>query len=294
MRPVIRLRWIGASIALLSTAACSAPEREPEPVGEPADLFYVPLDPHTNFAQDSARKTTKPHIHDRMPYRLFETTLRPFDMSARLPTAFLDSITHRYQPWANRIYDVATIAFDHDTLEPLPQLEGRGYRDVAVNEVVIKMGGYNSSKAYISPEDAADIFRTTVTYGDDHVTVTSSGYVKHYFEDSQRSHLDERPLIVDCWGGSAQHCRTSLVFPPSFLRNQDGDHDEWRDGEGVGIEISFHPSLLPQWPEIRRKSACFALSSIVDAEKVKVFPRGTTPCADVENAFAKLAGKVVL
>lgn len=293
MRAVIRLRWTGASIALLSTAACSAPERDPEPVGEPADLFYVPSDTRANHARDSGQKITRPNVHDRVPYRQFETTLRPFDMSARLPTAYLDNITRRHQPWAKRIYDVATIAFDYATLEPLAQLEGLGYRDVAGNDVVIKIGGYSSSKAYISPEDAADIFRTSVIHGDDHVTVSSFGYVKHYFEDSRRSHLDGRPLIADCWGGGAQFCHTNLVFPPSFLQNQNGNHSEWRDGEGVGIEISFHPSLLPEWPEIRRKSACFALSSIIDIDKQKVFPRDDASCADVEKAFAKFSGKAV-
>ncbi|WP_390586493.1 hypothetical protein [Erythrobacter sp. MTPC3] len=273
----------------MTLAACGGQPASPEPPSDPTDFFY---------REAWQENITIPPIrwHEQAPGRYFETTLRPTEMNASLPTSYLSRITRNYQPWAKEIYDVAYLGFDLDRLTALPpdRSFGWGTREEAKpDEVLIQLGGYEPS-SYFTPERITNIWDGEITETDDHVIITSERFpggrstMQYFFNQPSKGDLDGNPVIVDC--ASDWKCTADLVVPQEFAGHSPlylGKNKPYRGTTGARLRVTFHPDRIDDWEEVRRKAACFAALSIEDLELASIAPVDNTECNDVRSAIER-------
>ena len=215
-------------------------------------------------------------------------------MQARLPTVYLSRITRNYQPWAKQIYDVAYLSFDFNDLSPLPPARGIGWstdEDLKSNEILIELGGWETS-SYFTPERIANIWDGEVTETDDLVIITSEklpggkSNTQYFFHGSSKGDLDGNPLIVDCFFG--WKCTADFVVPQEFAGFPplyQGETKPYRGTTGARLRITFHPDLIDDWQETRRKAVCFAAVSIKDLDLKQLAHVEPIKCSDVRSAI---------
>ena len=272
---------------LLPLAACGSQSDQPEPPSDPTDYFYW---------EERVASSTYPPIrwHEQVPARYFDTTLRPTQMQARLPTVYLSRITRNYRPWAEQIYDVAYLSFDFNDLSPLQPARGIGWgtdEDLKSNEVLIQLGGWEAS-SYFTPERIASIWHGEITETDDHVIVTSErlpggkSASQYFFDQASKGDLDGNPVVVECL--SEWKCTADLVIPQEFAGHPPlylGKNKPYQGTTGARLRIIFHPERIDEWEGVRRKAACFVALSIMNLELELIAPHEHLACEDVQTAI---------
>jgi hypothetical protein len=268
--------------ALLALGGCEKPVKKPEPPSDPTDYF---------FRWRGLEGAVYPPIrwHERKPGRLYETTLRPTEMAGVFPTAYLSRITRNYQPWAERIYDVAYGGFDLTAMSPLPPEKGISSSNLVGNEVQIEIGGWSRSTGD-HPRWLGKIYKGHMETRGHDIFVEDGGRSFHYFTAPEASDLDGRPVVVECM--KVVGCKADLTVPQEIA-----GLPPMREGElpgrsiGARLAIAFHSDRVDDWPEIRRKAVCFAAFSIQKLDAEKIAPRGRLRCSDVRAAIAKTIGR---
>lgn len=266
----------------LLLAACGGAAQEPEPPSDPTDYFYRNQD---------LEGITNPPIRwqQREPGRLFETTLRPTALRGALPSTYLSRITRNYQPWAEQIYDVADVSFDYFDITPLPPERGIGWGILGTerrNEILIDLGGYATSYA-LEPQALANLRKGTIeTRGHHTVVVADLGGDEYFFSAPDASNLDGQPVWVECYRWK---CEAALTIPQEMAGLNplhEGRSAPVRGTTGARLAITFHPDLIDDWPEVRRKAVCFAALSIPDLDADLIEPAGRLRCDDLRTAIA--------
>lgn len=207
---------------------------------------------------------------DREPPRFIPTKLRPSPMTARLPSTYLYAITHRWQPYANGIWDVAELGFDLDTLGPAPSTSVY-LRPTAGKTIGISLGGYGRTFRWLANTTDAAMVKNHVLLPGDHVV-----------RDVAEGELDGSPTIISC----RNSCTARLTLTPDFAGGFSSVSREPGYGPaGTSLEISFAPELLPRWKEIRRDALCFAGAVISNADRPKASKLTNRSCVAVGKAI---------
>src|SRR5690606_3830848 len=142
------------------------------------------------------------------------------------------------------------------------------------------------STTFLRPETVAKIYRAKIDRSSDH-TIVEASHDYHYFTGI-RGHLDGRPLMLECW---SRICTATLVISPSFLGLTAKPGEGVDPSAGSALVISFHPWRISVWPQIRRKSVCFAALSIDDVRMGAISLGVPHACDDVRAAIASKIGK---
>lgn len=281
---------LGALAVLVS--ACGSEPVAPEPPSDPTDYF---------FHEEWMDTVTAPPLrfHEQNPRRLFETSLRPTDMQASLPTSYLSRVTRNYRPWANEIYDVAYLSFDRSTFAPLSPEEGTGWGLPGENgshDVLIEFGGWNAKKLTV-PETHIDPFGGEVQRRGELTVITrdnTPSELRYFFEAEDKSDLNGNPAVAECHAN--WKCTADLVFPQEYAGLEPlyvvrDSIKPYKGTTGAKLRITFHPDALPEWAEIRRKAVCLAALSVQDINLSQIAPKGRLNCDDVrKEIFERLDG----
>lgn len=246
---------------------------------EAPDLFYQPAS--TKVRTDSLRS----RWHRSNSVHWFETKLRPTAMRARLPTAYLRMVTHNHQPWAEAVWDEAYAGFKLPAVTPLaPEKATRWRSDFQPDEVVLELGGFSQSNVPIIDTFSA-VHKTRVrTVGNYRVTQDGKRTI-YEFGDPRRRDLDGSPIAIEC---RVALCSVQLTIPPALASAEPLAGRAPSGGNfGSRLGVFFHRSRLADWPEIRRKSICFAGLSISGFSFDSVFKGTPTPCVDVRKSIER-------
>jgi len=269
-----------AILCALLLAGCGGENtKAPEPPSDPTDAFYPKPVPFV--------VVNPPYRwHDRQPGRWFETTLRPWNAKARVPTAYLYHVTRNYQPWAKQIYDVARLYLDIDTLAPTQGTIGwLGPNDKSALE--IELGGWSqtgarNAKLYVSIVHSA---RIVESQPDRTVIEEGKNWHKYLLNGAGEANADGNPVEINC---VREMCDATLALIPEWTGASMLSGESSRLGKstaGIALHISFDKSRLKEWPEIRRKAICFAAIGISDFSFEKAFPGHKNACSDVKAAM---------
>lgn len=268
-------------LILMALAACGSPP-DPEPPSDPTDYFY------RNTSVAGSQSYPPIRWHEQAPGRFFETTLRPTQMRAALPTAYLSRITRNYQPWARRIYDVAELSFNFRNIEPLPpQRSGRSYSGPSQDEVLVELGRWDASRL-ITPEEVAGYQKGEIERQGKQVIIRGGlGGDTYFFDDPETGELDGNPVTVECIEPIG--CKAELVFPQELtdlgpLATESGGRP-YKGTVGSQIKIQFNVARISDWTEIRRKALCFVSLSIRDANFSANPALRRLRCSDVKRAI---------
>ncbi len=276
------VRRISLCLFLLPLAACGGQPEPPEPPSDPTDYFY-------REARVSGLGYPPIRWHEQMPGRYFETTLRPTEMVAALPTAYLSRITRNYQPWARKIYDVASLSFNFRDLSPLPPEQGIGWHPgPSRDEILIELGGWDAS-SFFTPERYADIRNGTIERRGMNAFICGEwGGDIYFFNEKDSGEIDGNPIIAECY--SKGGCEADLIFPQEMTSLGPLPINGARPYKGtVGsrIRIKFHSERISDWIEIRTKALCFVSLSIKDANLSDSPGLSRLRCNDVKRAISQ-------
>lgn len=269
-------------LAILLTSVlmpgCRGTTEQPSPASDPTDFFF-------RWEGNVGAEYPPIRLHERKPGRLFATTLRPTMMTGAFPTAYLSRITRTYQPWAERIYDVAYGGFDLKEMSPTAPEKGLGPYNLAGREIQIEIGGWSRS-GDPHPRWLGRIYKGHLETGQHDVFVADDGWTYHHFRTPETGNLDGQPVTMKC--GKVVGCTAELTIPQEIARlpaMQDGGSSG--RSTGARLAVSFRSELVGDWAEIRRKAACFASFSIPALDRDRVAPLKGLRCDDVDKAITK-------
>lgn len=257
-------------------ASCGAsPTPVETPLSEPTDAFY-----HREAGLPGETPPTR--WHDRQPARTFDTSLRPWAVQARLPTPYLFRVTRNHQPWAGRIYDKADMVFSFGSLQPIqPQSITAMVQSSNDDDAVrLALGGWARSYS-LPPEIHANIYNAPIIRTAEGVEVKEGPNSSQFYRSAPNGQIDGQPVVLHC---GSERCRAELAIPPTSISPTPPAVDQTADG-GIGLNVDFPRRHLDDWPEVRRKSLCFAALSIIGFRFERAFTNGRQECRDVARRW---------
>jgi hypothetical protein len=258
-------------------ASCSRDNDTIPDRSEPAQIFY---DPPKGFPKYPYKRSS------REPGRLIETPLRPSQMMARLPSAFLRSIGHPWEPYAKQIWDFASFGFDIDTVAPAAAEKIGDVRNPG-HVISIELGGYSRTYRWMAKRKFLKGDRI-INDSPTEITKISAGHLDHVFYSLDEAEIDGAPALVSC----LKTCEATLTISPDMSEIPSDDH--WMQHgygpDGVALKISFDEAFISRWREIRKKALCFAAGSIPTFEGRGITSISKEKCSAVRKAIAKTMG----
>ena len=262
-------------LAPLAASCGSSPTQVETPPSEPTDAFY---------RREAALpgETPPTRWNDRQPARTFDTSLRPWAVQARLPTPYLFRVTRHHQPWAGRIYDEADMVFGFGSLQPIQPQSITALVQSSNNDDAVRLtlGGWARSHAS-PPELVADIYDAPIIRTAAGVEVKERPNSSQFYRSAPNGQIDGQPIALHC---GPEQCRAELAIPPTSISPPPPAVDPTVDG-GIRLSVEFHRRRLEDWPEVRRKSLCFAALSIIGFRFERAFANGWQACRDVARQW---------
>ncbi len=262
-----------ATVAVMPLiAGCS---RKSDGVPDRSELPQIFYDPPKDIPKYPYKRLS------REPGRLIETPLRPSQMMARFPSAYLRSIGHPWEPYAKHIWDFASFGFDIDTLAPAAAEKVGDIRNPG-DIVSIELGGYSRTYRWMAERKfpKSDII---INDRPAEITKLSAGHLDHVFYSSGEAEIDGAPALVSC----LKTCDARLTINPETVEAHPISWVQKGYGpDGIALKISFDEALVSRWPEIRAKALCFAADSIPAFEGRNNILNSNEKCSAVRKAIA--------
>lgn len=246
---------------MAALASCSSKPAPVEKRSEPSQIF---VDQAPTLGGGAKRGS-------REPPRFITSKLRPSPMTARFPSRYLGAITHRWQPYANGIWDVAELGFDLDTLGPVSSASIHPLGPNPGKTIAISLGGHGQTFRWLARTTDAEMTRSNLLRTGEHVV-----------RGLAAGEVDGSPAIIRC----GKSCFTKLTLTPDFAGLLSGvGNDPGYGPDGTALKISFSPDLLPRWREIRHDALCFAGAVISNSDRLRASEPTHQSCVAVDKAI---------
>lgn len=241
--------------------ACDAAAPYPANRDERAHVFYEDDDfykkhPETGLFVDGGL-TSEP----------FSFRMRPIGAVLTIPKNHLVVITHQFQPWAKKIYDIASIVATLPNFSPRATKNDEGLmKNASLNRVVITLGGLGGDASAAEYRDAVQ--RGTLVL-DSRWSVPDMPVYRKALDNGGNEPFFALPdpakfesplgndIVIVCPPSRNQpvhsqypigDCTVTIALPPS---NFPGSLPEDFGGvAGVRLYYYFNEKHLPQWPTL--------------------------------------------
>jgi hypothetical protein len=255
-------------LLLFLVGACDSGSPYPESKDERAHVFYE-RDEFYTIHPDKA--IFVPDGYESQPYSF---SMRPIGAVVAIPRNHLVVVTHQFQPWARKIYDVATIVASVPDFAPRTKENSESLmKNESLDRLTIILGGLANDQSAAEYQEA--VKKGTLILD----TQRSSPDVPVYrksFDTAGREPFFALPnpskfksplgndIVIVCPRETSERrvsrypigdCRVQIALPPSFFPR--AKEETFERAAGVGLYYYFNEKHLPDWPALHPRILAF-------------------------------------
>lgn len=248
-------------LLLAFPSACDPKGSYPESEAEPAHVFYGKHEFYTRCPKKAV------FVADDYGRDTYSFSMRPIGVEFSIPKNYLVTVTHQFQPWAKKIYDVASIVVSLPNFAPRTRENSESLmKSASLDRLTIILGGLANDLSARPYYEAVQ--NGTLVLDDRHSSPDVPVYRKSFdIERTEPFFALPNPskfksplgndIVIICppkghESKNSQYptgdCVVQIALPPSYFPSSRAE--TFGGVAGVSLYYYFDEKYLPQWPTL--------------------------------------------